>query len=164
MAGKVFGFLAHGFAQPFLDERAVDVVVVNPAFVAGVVRRINVDALDLPGVVREQRLERHQIVALHNQIAAARIAAGKFRHILGQPKRDLVVMIHHGLFPNPVQRRHGAQNRQSANGWLGWKYIDLRHDRFWRQDWQQFKGGGLNHCSRLRNRKVFERGRLKIGN
>jgi hypothetical protein len=41
MAGKVFGFFAHGFAQPFADDRAIDVVVVYPAFVARVVGRVN---------------------------------------------------------------------------------------------------------------------------
>ena len=67
---------------------------------------VNLDALDLPGVVRQQRLERHQIVALHDEIAAAVIAARQFRHVLEQPKRNLVVMIHHGFFSNPVQCRH----------------------------------------------------------
>ena len=82
MAGKVFGFLANNFAKPLTDERAVDAVVVNPSFVAGVVRRVNVDALDLPGVVRQQRLERDEVVALHDEIAVARLPARQFRHVL----------------------------------------------------------------------------------
>ena len=106
MARKVFGFLAYSFAKPVADEWAVDVVVVNPAFVAGVVRWVNVDALDLTGVLRQQPLEPNQIVALHDEIAAAVIAAGQFRHVLEQTKRNLVVMIHHLVFPNPVQCRH----------------------------------------------------------
>jgi len=74
VAREVFSFLANSFTKPFADQRAIDVVVVNPALVAGVVRRVNVDALDLPGVVREQRLKRHQIVALDDEIAAAGVA------------------------------------------------------------------------------------------
>ena len=48
------------FRQPVANERAIDVVVVNPPFVAGVVGRINVYALHLPCVVRQQCLERRQ--------------------------------------------------------------------------------------------------------
>lgn len=36
-----------------------DVIVVGPTFIAGVVRRNDVDALDLFRVVRQQRLERN---------------------------------------------------------------------------------------------------------
>ncbi|MGD0814260.1 MAG: hypothetical protein ABSA83_11700 [Verrucomicrobiota bacterium] len=115
MAGKVFGFPTNGFAQPFADQRAVDVVVVNPAFVAGVVRWVNVDALDLPGVVRQQRFERDQIIAQHDEIAAAGIARRQFRHVLKQMKRDLVVMVHHGLFSNPVQCRHDVGQTVLSN-------------------------------------------------
>ena len=71
-------------AQPVADLRAVDVVVVDPAFVAGVVRRVDVDALHLPRVTRQQRLERLQVVALHDQIAAVRVAARQLRHRLQQ--------------------------------------------------------------------------------
>ena len=61
MARKVFGFLAHGFAKPCTDERAVGVVVVNPALVAGVVRRVNVDALDPARVRGQQAFQRQQM-------------------------------------------------------------------------------------------------------
>src|ERR1039458_5516945 len=71
VAGKVFGFLANNFTKPFTDERAVNAVVVNPAFVASVVRRVNVDALDLSGVVRQQRLERDEVVAAQRQAEIA---------------------------------------------------------------------------------------------
>ena len=54
MAIQGFALTAYHFAQPAFDFRAVDVVVVNPAFVAGVVRRVYVDALHLPGIARQQ--------------------------------------------------------------------------------------------------------------
>ncbi len=106
MAGKVFGFLAHGFTEPVADERAVDVVVVCPAFVTGVVRRVDVDSLDLSGAVREQRLERDEVVALHDEITASGIATSQVRHVFEQVKWYLEVIIHHCLFSNPVQCWH----------------------------------------------------------
>ena len=48
----------------------------DPAFVARVVRRVDVDALHLPGVVRKQRLERNEVVALDDEVAVARLPAG----------------------------------------------------------------------------------------
>ena len=95
-------FLADDFAEPFADDGAVDVVVVSPALVSRVVRRVNVDALHLAGVVGQQRLEGDEVVALHDEVAAAGVAAGEFRHVLEQVKGHLQVVVHHSLFPNPV--------------------------------------------------------------
>ena len=49
--------------QPLTDDRAVDVVVVGPTLVARVVRRIDVDALDLSRVVGKERFERDEVIA-----------------------------------------------------------------------------------------------------
>ena len=43
--------------KPLLHQRTVYVVVVDPAFVAGVVGWVDVDALDTVGVAREQCFE-----------------------------------------------------------------------------------------------------------
>ena len=99
--------LAHRLPQPFADDRAVHVVVVNPALVARVVGGVDVDALHLPGVIRKERLERDKIVALHDQIAVARFTAGEVGYVLEQAKGDFLVVAHHCLFPDPVQCRHG---------------------------------------------------------
>ena len=64
-------FVADGFAEP-LSIRGLDVVVVDPAFVAGVVGRVDVDALDLAGVVRQQRLERVEVVAVDDEVVVER--------------------------------------------------------------------------------------------
>ena len=64
--GQVFA--VDRLAEPLAHHRRVDVVVVGPALVAGVVGRIDVDALDLMLVDRQQRLERRQIVAVHDQV------------------------------------------------------------------------------------------------
>jgi hypothetical protein len=86
--------------------RAVDVVVVDPALVAGVVGRVDVDALHLPGVARQQRLERVQVVALHDQVAAVAVAAGQFRHRLQQTEGHVLVVLDDGFLADPVQCRH----------------------------------------------------------
>jgi hypothetical protein len=64
-------FLFHrvaGLLDPLAHERAADVVVVTPTFVAGVIGRVNVDAVHLAGIHRQQRLERVQIVPVNNQV------------------------------------------------------------------------------------------------
>ncbi|GAB2726422.1 hypothetical protein GCM10027019_02200 [Melaminivora jejuensis] len=103
-------FLADHFAQPFPDLRAVDVVVVDPAFIAGVVRRVDVDALHLPGIARQQRLERMQVVALHDEVArvfALPRAAGELRYRLQQTEWHFLVVLDDGFFADPVQCGHG---------------------------------------------------------
>ena len=71
-----------------------------------VIRRVDVDALHLPGVVRQQRLERDQVVPLHHQIPAAGIAHRQRLVALEQPIRNLAMMVPHRLLPNPIERRH----------------------------------------------------------
>ena len=55
--------------QPLPHQRAVHLVVVGPALIAGVVGRVDIDAFHPPRVARYQRLQRLQIVAVDNQIA-----------------------------------------------------------------------------------------------
>lgn len=64
--------------KPFLDHRRVDVVVVAPAFVAGVVGRVDEDAVHLARVERQERLQRVQIVAVNDEIAVERNGADAF--------------------------------------------------------------------------------------
>ncbi len=74
-----------------------------------VVGWVNVDALQLACVIREQGFECHQVVSLHDEIAVPRLAAGEFGHVFEQMKRHLLVMVHHGVFSNPVQGGHESQ-------------------------------------------------------
>ena len=113
MAVKRFAFLANDFTEPFADDGAVDVVVIDPVLVSRVVRRVDLNALDLTGLVRKERLERDEIVALNNEVARAGVAAGQVGHVLEQVKRNLLVVIHHSFLPDPVQRGH---NVDRANG------------------------------------------------
>lgn len=64
--------------QPFLDDRRIDVVVIAPALVAGVVRRVDVNAVDLAGVSRQQRFQRVEIVAVNDEIAVERDRPNSF--------------------------------------------------------------------------------------
>ena len=111
MAVEGFAFPADDLAEPLADERAVDVVVVGPALVAGVVGRVDVDALDLPGVVREKGLEGFKVVALDDQVAAAGVAAGEVRHVFEQAEGHLLVMVYDGFFSDPIQCGHSVKSR-----------------------------------------------------
>jgi len=106
MAVECFTLLPHNLAKPFCDNWTLYIIVINPALIPRVVGRIDVDALHLTCVIGEQRLQRGQVIPFHDQIPAPRITATKIRYILEQMKGNLLVMIHHGLFSNPVQRRH----------------------------------------------------------
>ena len=64
--------------QPFLDHRRIDVVVVGPAFVSSVVRRVNENAVHLAGVERQERFQRVQVIAMDDQVAVERGSADAF--------------------------------------------------------------------------------------
>jgi len=66
VAGEVFA--VNRYAEPFLHHRRIDFVVVSPAFAAGVVGRVNVDALHPAGVGGQQRLQRLEVVAVDDEI------------------------------------------------------------------------------------------------
>src|SRR3569832_2326866 len=101
-----FTFLADGFSEPLADDWAIDVVVIGPVFVSRVVGRIDVDALHLTGVVRQDRLEGNEVIPLDDEVPFAGLAAGKLGYIFQQMKRDLPVVVYHRLFAYPVERRH----------------------------------------------------------
>ena len=64
--GEVVG--VHHLAQPLAHHRRVHVVVVRPAFVADVVRRVDVHALHPPVVGRQQRLQRQEVVTVDDEV------------------------------------------------------------------------------------------------
>ena len=106
MAGEVFGFFTDNVAEPLFDFRRIHVIVVNPSFVASVVRRINVDTLDFARIVRQERFQRHKVIALNKHISRILVAVGQFRNFIQQVKRHLLIVIYHSFFANPVKRRH----------------------------------------------------------
>jgi hypothetical protein len=103
---KIFPFAANDSFQPCPDFGAVHIVIVNPAFVAGIIGRVDIDALHLTAIIGEQRLERLQIIAFDQQIARVRIPRRKRAVAVQQPRRYFPVMIDDGGFADPVQRWH----------------------------------------------------------
>ena len=67
MAGQII--LSDFLAQPFLDHRTIHIVVIHPALIPRVIRRVYVDALHLSGVLRKQCLQRKEVVPFNNQVA-----------------------------------------------------------------------------------------------
>jgi len=106
MAGQVFGLFADSFAEPGFHFGAVDIIVINPAFIAGIVGRVDVYALNLAGVIWQKCLESQKIVGLHQKIAAVRLTAGKVFSLFEKVKRNLAMMVYYGLFADPVECWH----------------------------------------------------------
>ena len=106
MSVEGFAFFANSLSEPLANFGAVDVVVVDPVFVARVVRRVDGDAFHLAGVVGQERFESEQVVGLEDKVSGAGVAARQGGHILEQVERDFVVVAHHRIFPDPIQRGH----------------------------------------------------------
>ena len=68
VAGQVVP--VHDAAQPVPHERRSHVVVVGPPLVARVVGRVDVDALHLAVVGRQQGLQGGEVVAVDDQVVA----------------------------------------------------------------------------------------------
>ena len=71
MAGQILAFFADNLAQPLLDLRVIDIIVVDPALVAGVVWRIDVNTLDAPLIPGQQGFQGFQIIAPNDHVFAA---------------------------------------------------------------------------------------------
>ena len=112
VAGKVLSLFANHFAQPLFDFGIIDIIVVHPALIAGIVGRINVDALDFSFILGQQRLERLQVIPVDNHVLAAIILAmltGFIKAVLTlqNPIGHFLVMVDHLIFSNPFKGGHG---------------------------------------------------------
>ena len=128
MAAHVFGFISDNFAKPAADFRIVDSIAIDPAPVAAVVGRINVDAVDFSSVIRQKRFERFEIVALHEQNSGVGVACRKFAVAMHEPIRNILMMLDNRLFPNPIQFRHSAIIQRENHFFFGESrapFIDL---------------------------------------
>ena len=120
--------------QPLAHERAVDLVVVAPALGAGVVGRVDVDAVHPPRVAREQRLEGFEIVAVQDEVAieigrAAGRPAFLRRHQQLAIRHAEMVRVDEAL-AFEIKRGHGG------SGGLEWKEMGSSqrhgaHGRLW---------------------------------
>ena len=131
MAAEILPFLAHHLAKPFLDAGVVDIVVVHPALVAGVVWRIDVDAVDLAFVLREQALEGLQVVAMDDHVAAAggllaiALVGGEPVLVLEHLVGHVAVVVDDLVLSDPVEGGHGCE---SGRGWgLGGTTAKMRN-------------------------------------
>ena len=68
MAGQILALFAHHFSQPFLDVGVADIIVVAPALVAGVVGRVDIDALHLALILRQQGFQCFKIIAVDDHV------------------------------------------------------------------------------------------------
>ena len=110
MPRKVFTLLAHDLTQPALHLGIVDCIVVDPALVAGVVRRVDVDAVHHALELGQQALQSLQVVAVNDPVVGAvgrrsfwRAEAG---HLVEHPERHVEMVVDHLVFSHPLQRRH----------------------------------------------------------
>ena len=123
MAGQILALSADHFAQPLFDFGVVYIVVVHPALVAGVVGRIDVDALHPALIPGQQGFEGFQIVPVDNHVLAAVTPQGGFSCAFGaihlllsvlaalvkavlpvkHPEGDFLTVVDDLLFSNPFQ-------------------------------------------------------------
>ena len=83
-----------------------EVVVVMLERGAGVVRRIDVDALHLSGIERQQRLQRLQVVAVDEDVVLGRFSIAKRLLLAENLHYDVLRRLDRFLAPHPVQHRH----------------------------------------------------------
>lgn len=80
--------------QPLAEHGAVDIVVITPAFIACVVRRVDEDTVHLPGVLGEKRFEGVKVVAMDDEIV---IEAGVADTLVGmcheRPERHAEMVV-----------------------------------------------------------------------
>ena len=77
MARQILSFFSHDLPEPGADARVVHIVIVDPILVPRVVRRIDVDAIHLPGIEVFQKLQGMVVVRLDQrapQVTVRRIA------------------------------------------------------------------------------------------
>ena len=72
----------------------------------GDIRRVDVDALHLPAIARQECLECFEVIPLDQQVFGIGIAERQLWVTLQQPSRHPPMMIHDGLFADPIQRWH----------------------------------------------------------
>lgn len=98
--------------QPRVDHREplgmFEVVVVMLEGALRVVGGIDVDALDAPGVVRQQRLEGIEVVALDEEVPRRRVTVSHLRDGLEEPVRRTPTLLQIRLARQPVQRGHAG--------------------------------------------------------
>jgi hypothetical protein len=106
MAQTVLDADGIGF-QPLPDHRRIDVIVVAPALVTGVVRRVDKDAVHFARVEWQERFQGVEVVTVNDEIAVERNGADAFGfvgHERAEGHRQMMVV--DKLFALETQLRH----------------------------------------------------------
>ena len=111
MPGEVLALFANHFSQPLFDLGVIDIVVVYPFLITGIIRRVNVDALYLALILWQQSFQRLQIVSVDNHVFAAvvlGVLSGFVIAVLAlqHPVRHLLVVVYHFIFSYPFKGGH----------------------------------------------------------
>ena len=113
MAGQILALFAHHFSQPFLDVGGADIIVVAPALVAGVVGRVDIDALHLALILRQQGFQCFKIIAVDDHVLTV-VVLGVLPLLiktvlpLQHPEGNFLMMVHDFIFTDPFQGWHGV--------------------------------------------------------
>ena len=99
------------FTQPFLDFGIINVIVIYPTFITGIVRRIDIDTLHPSFVLRQQGFQSFQIITTDNHIFAAVVLAVltvfvKTVLTLQHPVWHIQMMVHNFIFSDPFKCWH----------------------------------------------------------
>lgn len=93
--------------QPLPDHGGVDVVVVAPPLIAGVVGRVDEDAVHLAGIGGQKGLERVQVVAVNDQVAVQRRLADPLLRVrFERSEGDSQMMVPDELLALEIQLGH----------------------------------------------------------
>ena len=102
-------FAVNRLMEPLSHQRAVHLVVVGPAFVAGVVGRVDVDALDAASVAGKQGFESLEVIAVDDEVV---VGIGGVQRLGGVGDQraigDRQVVGIDNLLAFEVQSRHGS--------------------------------------------------------
>lgn len=105
MPGEVLALFANHFSQPLFDLGVIDIVVVYPFLITGIIRRVNLDALYLALILWQQSFQRLQIVSVDNHVFAAVVLGVLSDFVIAvlalqHPVRHLLVVVYHFIFSN----------------------------------------------------------------
>lgn len=105
MSAEVFGFFTYDLSEPFIDFGVVDVVVIDPTFVAGVIGRVDIDAFDFAFVFGQEGFKGFEVIAVDDFVAAIGVFAEGivlFQHL----ERHVEVVVDDFVFGYEVEGGH----------------------------------------------------------
>jgi hypothetical protein len=68
MAGEVFPFFANYFSYPFFDFGVIHVIVINPVFIAGIVRGVYVNEFYPAFILGQEGFEGQKVVPVDYKV------------------------------------------------------------------------------------------------